>query len=114
MVKSKGQSVNIELEIGINSKKSKRKSSISGNRTKRSKNSVQEDFEELKNVRNDGEFISNPDKRLPGKVLVSYSYDVIYDIRGKLNDVQQEIFRQSPFSTMYTTDSTLEYLDICY
>ncbi|KAL2502496.1 Uncharacterized protein Fot_36344 [Forsythia ovata] len=86
MVKSKGQSVNIELELGINSKKSKRKSSISGNRTKRSKNSVQEDFEELENVRNDGEFISNPDKRLPGKVLVSYSYDVIYDIRGKLND----------------------------
>ncbi|KAL2508988.1 hypothetical protein Fot_32635 [Forsythia ovata] len=52
MVKSKGQSVNIELEIGINSKKSKMKSSISGNRTKRSKNSVQEDFEELENVRN--------------------------------------------------------------
>ncbi|KAL2510028.1 Ulp1 protease family [Forsythia ovata] len=86
MVNSKGQSVNIELEIGINSKKSKRKSSISGNRTKRSKNSIQEDFEELENVRNDGKFISNPDKRLPGKVLVSYSYDVIYDIRGKLND----------------------------
>ncbi|KAL2494159.1 Uncharacterized protein Fot_37916 [Forsythia ovata] len=52
MVKSKGQYVNIELEIGINSKMSKRKSSISGNRTKRSKNSVQEDFEELENVRN--------------------------------------------------------------
>ncbi|KAL2552638.1 Uncharacterized protein Fot_06257 [Forsythia ovata] len=52
MVKSKGQSVNIELEIGINSKKSKRKTSTSGNRTKRSKNSVQEDFEELENVRN--------------------------------------------------------------
>ncbi|KAL2501569.1 hypothetical protein Fot_35417 [Forsythia ovata] len=52
MMKSKGQSVNIELEIGINSKKSKRKSSISGNRTKRSKNSVQEDFEGLENVRN--------------------------------------------------------------
>ncbi|KAL2558195.1 hypothetical protein Fot_02934 [Forsythia ovata] len=39
MVKSKGQSVNIELEICINSKKSKRKTSTSGNRTKRSKNS---------------------------------------------------------------------------
>ncbi|KAL2543938.1 hypothetical protein Fot_13171 [Forsythia ovata] len=52
MVKSKGQSVNIEFEIGINSKKSKSKTSTSENRTKRSKNSVQEDFEELKNVRN--------------------------------------------------------------
>ncbi|KAL2549777.1 hypothetical protein Fot_07599 [Forsythia ovata] len=52
MVKSKGQSVNIELEIGINSKKSKRKTFTSFNRTKRSKNSVQEDFEELENVRN--------------------------------------------------------------
>ncbi|KAL2553748.1 hypothetical protein Fot_07367 [Forsythia ovata] len=52
MVKSKGQSVNIELEIGINSKKSKMKTFTSGNRTKRSKNSVQEDFEELENVQN--------------------------------------------------------------
>ncbi|KAL2545289.1 Uncharacterized protein Fot_14522 [Forsythia ovata] len=40
------------LEVGINSKKSKRKTSTSGNRTKRSKNSVQEDFEKLENVRN--------------------------------------------------------------
>ncbi|KAL2542847.1 Uncharacterized protein Adt_03825 [Abeliophyllum distichum] len=93
MVKSKGQSVNIEFEIGINLKKSKRKTSTSGNRTKRSKNSVQEDFEELENVRNDGEFISNSDKRVPGKVLVSYSYDVIYDIRGKLNDFQVNNFK---------------------
>ncbi|KAL2543875.1 hypothetical protein Fot_13108 [Forsythia ovata] len=52
MVKSKGQSVNIEFEIGINSKKSKSKTSTSENRMKRSKNSVQEDFEEFKNVRN--------------------------------------------------------------
>ncbi|KAL2456716.1 hypothetical protein Fot_56713 [Forsythia ovata] len=52
MVKSKGQFVNIELEIGINSKRSKRKTSTSGNRIKRSKNSVQEDFKELKNVQN--------------------------------------------------------------
>ncbi|KAL2552921.1 Uncharacterized protein Fot_06540 [Forsythia ovata] len=40
------------LEVGINSKKLKRKTSTSGNRTKRSKNSVQEDFEKLENVRN--------------------------------------------------------------
>ncbi|KAL2501344.1 Uncharacterized protein Fot_35192 [Forsythia ovata] len=64
MVKSKGQYVNIEFEIGINSKSSKRKTSTSGR----------------------WGIISNPDKRLPGKVLVSYSYDVIYDIREKLND----------------------------
>ncbi|KAL2550314.1 Uncharacterized protein Fot_11844 [Forsythia ovata] len=38
------------------------------------------------NQNQDGEFISNPDKRLPGKVLVSYSYYIIYDIREKLND----------------------------
>ncbi|KAL2514915.1 hypothetical protein Fot_28886 [Forsythia ovata] len=52
MVKSKSQSVNIEFEIRINSKRTKMKTSTSGNRTKRSKNSVQEDFEELENVRN--------------------------------------------------------------
>ncbi|KAL2500803.1 Uncharacterized protein Fot_34651 [Forsythia ovata] len=52
MVKSKSQSVNIELEICINSKRLKRKTSTSGNRTKKSKNSVEEDFEERETVRN--------------------------------------------------------------
>ncbi|KAL2520533.1 uncharacterized protein Fot_24456 [Forsythia ovata] len=51
MVKSKSQYINIELEIGINSKRSKRKTSTSGNRMKRSKHS-EENFEERENVRN--------------------------------------------------------------
>ncbi|KAL2552467.1 Uncharacterized protein Fot_06086 [Forsythia ovata] len=58
MVKSKGQSINIELEICINSKRSKMNTPTSGSRIKRSKNSVQEDFKELENVRND-EFENN-------------------------------------------------------
>ncbi|KAL2500796.1 Uncharacterized protein Fot_34644 [Forsythia ovata] len=52
MVKSKSQSVNIELEKSINSKRSKRETSTSGNRTNKSKNSVEEDFEEREIVRN--------------------------------------------------------------
>ncbi|KAL2508987.1 hypothetical protein Fot_32634 [Forsythia ovata] len=85
MVKSKGQSVNIELEIGINSKKSKRKSSISGNRTKRSKNSVQEDFEELENVRNASiEF--NPHSADPPQSNPTGAFDGASNSRGFTGD----------------------------
>ncbi|KAL2508931.1 hypothetical protein Fot_32578 [Forsythia ovata] len=85
MVKSKGQSVNIELEIGINSKKSKRKSSISGNRTKRSKNSVQEDFEELENVRNASiEF--NPHSSDPPQSNPTGAFDGSSNSRGFTGD----------------------------
>ncbi|KAL2554531.1 hypothetical protein Fot_08150 [Forsythia ovata] len=85
MVKSKGQSVNIELEIGINSKKSKRKSSISGNRTKRSKNSVQEDFEGLENVRNASiEF--NPHSADPPQSNPTGAFDGASNSRGFTGD----------------------------
>ncbi|KAL2457210.1 Uncharacterized protein Fot_56406 [Forsythia ovata] len=111
MVKSKGQFVNIELEIGINSKRSKRKTSTSGNRIKRSKNSVQEDFKELKNVQNtrSGEIVKG-DCNSAGCCNLN---QVVMDRIDKIESKQSEILAKEAEILSFQWDLKSQLNNIC-
>ncbi|KAL2558067.1 hypothetical protein Fot_02806 [Forsythia ovata] len=103
MVKSKGQSVNIELEICINSKKSKRKTSTSGNRTKRSKNSGCCNLNEV--VMDRIAKIESKQSKIEAKQAEILSFQ--RDLKSQLNDLSgNDEFEKNDFNnyTEFETD----------